>query len=88
MNGIEIEGLLFDQSGKAEPTCLSIGRPYPSGIEGEHYCDVSWPPLLNSEKRIYGGDAEQAWSLAVEFCQALVADHRFVDQSGKDVTFR
>ena len=77
--------LFVDEDGHRTPFPVRVSIPVPGETSEDYYCVVSAPRLFSKEKSIFGGDALQARSLALQFLADMARGKRLVDAMGKQV---
>jgi hypothetical protein len=78
---LEFNGFVEDSAGIRRSFQLRISQSHKTD-ENDYFCTVQAPLLLDSEKRIFGIDEEQAHQLAVRFVMSLIGNGRVLDLNG------
>jgi hypothetical protein len=75
----------LEKDGARQPFYLRISEPRSVAGAEDFSCLIHAPLLFKSDKTIFGADAKQARSLAVQFVESLVEGRRITDGAGQPI---
>ena len=75
---VELRGNKEEPGGSIIPVSAKIYSPEKTRGHKDHYCLVSCPHILDSDKKIVGVDAKQALELSIKFIKELSKQHGVV----------
>jgi len=84
---IELNGYV-EKDGTIQPFYLRISEPRRSADAEDFSCLIHAPMLFNADKTIFGADAAQARSLAVQFVQSMLDSRTITDGAGNPIELR
>lgn len=75
---VELRGNKEEPGGSLFPVSAKIYSPEKTRGHEDHYCVIHCPHILDSDKQIFGVDAEQAIQLSIKFIKELLKHHGVV----------
>ena len=75
----------LEEGGQRKPFYLRISKPQASRGDDGFSCRIHAPELFNSDKEIFGADAQQASLLAWQFAKSLLEGKGLVDEAWRPI---